>query len=83
VGRDGVWGYDVRPSKRARNKMAANLRFAARVFGGKCEKGVTHFHKKVTTNRNSPKRAPAREGVAIGGAKRRAVSERGPNSTGS
>ena len=32
-------------SERAKNKMAANLRFAADVFGGKCERGLPPFTK--------------------------------------
>ena len=33
--------------------------------GGMCERGHSPFHKKAILNRNSPKRAPAREGVSI------------------
>ncbi|MXZ61234.1 MAG: sigma-70 family RNA polymerase sigma factor [Acidobacteria bacterium] len=32
-------------SERAKNKMATNLRFAADVFGGKCERGLPPFTK--------------------------------------
>ena len=55
-------GAYCRPRKK---QMAANRRFAAGDFGGKCERGLPPFTKTVTTNRNSPKRAPARDGVAI------------------
>ena len=41
-------------------------------------KGGYPLSQSVTTNRNSPKRAPAREGVSIAGAKRRGDPGRGP-----
>ena len=42
--------------------MAANRRFAADDFGGKCERGLPPFTKTVTTNRNSPPRAEGAQG---------------------
>ena len=50
-------------------------------FSGECVKGgILPFHKKVTTNRNSPKRAEGAQGSFDSGAKRRAVPGRGLNS---
>ena len=50
-------------------------------FSGECVKGgILPFHKTVTTNRNSPKRAEGAQGSFDSGAKRRAVRERGLNS---
>ncbi len=63
------WGCGVC----SREKMAANFVRCRRDRGESVKGGHPPFHKKVTTNRNSPKRAPAREGVAVRGAKRRAV----------
>ena len=50
--------------------------FAARDFGGKCERG---FHKTVMTNRNSPPRAEGAQG-SFDCRRRRADPGRGPNS---
>ena len=61
-----------------KKEMVANLGFAARRFGGKCERGHPPFTKRqrpTGTRRRAPK---ARKGVAVAGAQRRAVSGRGP-----
>ena len=44
-----------------KNKWQRTL-FAARDFGGKCERGILPFHKSTMTNRNSPPRAEGAQG---------------------
>ena len=59
----------------ARKKQWQRTLFAARVFGGMCERGDSPLSP---TNRNSPPRAEGAQGSFDSGAKRRAVRGWGP-----
>ena len=59
--------------------MAANHRFAAGDFGGKCERGFP-LSQKNNDQPESRRRAPAaRKGVPVADAKRRGGSRAGPH----
>ena len=65
---------------RAKNNSGSEL-CSLPAGSGESVKGGYPLSQKETTNRNSPKRAPAREGVSVCGAKRRAVPRWGPSKT--